>query len=351
MHTEEHGLTQYCSSLLFLANFAFFAPLCCSPIREGAIDTIAGFHHITAIAGDPQRNLDFYARVLGQRFVKRTVNFDAPDTYHFYFADYAGSPGTVLTFFPWTRARVGVKGSGEAAAVAYNVPPESLGDWSARLEAAGFAPAQQTERFGERLLRVQDPDGMEVELVGAAQRPAVEAWVGGPVPSGMELGGFHSTTLQVRDVEASAVVLRELFGWQEVGREGSRTRYAVAGSGDPSVPGRIIDLLHVPDLPPGRMGAGIIHHVAFRTPDEAAQERWRALLLAEGFNVTPVRDRQYFRSIYFTEPNGVLYEIATDAPGFGWDEPLDALGETLKLPPWLEPRRAELEATLPPIKS
>lgn len=308
---------------------------------------MAGFHHITALAGDPQRNLDFYAGLLGQRLVKQTVNFDAPETYHFYFADYAGSPGTVLTFFPWPRARKGVRGVGEAWAAAYAVPLDSLAEWRVRLARAGAEFPPEEERFGERVLPVVDPDGMVVELVGVPNPPAVQPWAGGPVPAGMELRGFHSITLAVRDEAASAVLLTDLFGWSLVGREGNRSRYAVPGD----VPGRVVDLLAFPEMGRGKMGAGTIHHVAFRTPDDAAELRWRALLESEGFGVTPVRDRQYFHSIYFNEPNGVLFEIATDTPGFAWDEPLEQLGSALRLPPWLEPQRERLSAVLPPIRA
>jgi glyoxalase family protein len=314
---------------------------------------MAGFHHITAISGDPQRNVNFYQNLLGQRFVKKTVNFDDPGTYHLYYADYAGSPGTVITFFPWARAQPGIKGSGEAIAVAYGVPRESLDAWEARLRSGGARVGQRGERFGEPYLSVSDPDGMVVELVGVGELPAITPWQNGPVPADMELRGFHATTLQVRDAAASAVLLREHFGWSEVGREGNRTRYQAPASAAPygtaPLPGRIVDLLEQPNLPPGRMGAGTIHHVAFRTPSDATQAGWRAQLVAEGFGVTPMRDRQYFHSIYFNEPNGVLYEIATDQPGFAWDEPVESLGQSLKLPPWLEPQRKRIEGILAPL--
>lgn len=302
---------------------------------------LAGIHHITAIAGDPQRNLGFYVGVLGQRLIKKTVNFDDPGTYHFYFADYSGTPGTVLTFFPWAGMRRGVKGSGEATAVAYNVAAGALPGWQARLAARGIA-ATPDERFGEPLLAFEDPDGMAVELVGAAHLPSVARWEGGPVASELALRGFHSTTLQVRDLALSAALLRESFGWHEVAREGNRTRFAIDGASA----GRVVDLVATPDLPRGRQGAGSVHHVAFRAPDDVAQEGWRTHLARAGYGVTPVRDRQYFHSIYFQEPNGVLFEVATDTPGFLWDERIEALGTALKLPPWLEPHRTQIEASL-----
>ncbi|MGL4649190.1 MAG: ring-cleaving dioxygenase, partial [Caldilineaceae bacterium] len=317
--------------------------------EQTAPGPMAGFHHITAISGDPQRNLDFYQGVLGQRFVKKTVNFDDPGTYHLYYADYGGSPGTVITFFPWARAQPGIKGSGEAVAVAYAAPLEALDGWEARLRQSGARVGVRGERFGTPFLPVQDPDGMVIEIVGVADLPAIAAWSAGPVAAEMELRGFHSTTLQVRDAEASAVLLREHFGWSEVGREGNRIRYQApaVGSGQQTpVPGRTVDLLEVPNLPTGRMGTGTIHHVAFRTPNDASQAAWREQLVADGFGVTPKRDRQYFHSIYFNEPGGVLYEIATDTPGFAWDEALESLGSSLKLPPWLEPQRGRIEGLL-----
>jgi glyoxalase family protein len=261
----------------------------------------------------------------------------------------------VITFFPWAGAAPGVRGSGEASAVAWAVPAGSLDAWEARLRQAGVRVGERTVRFGEELLTLQDPDGMVIELVAMADAPNVVAWPGGPVPAEMELRGFHSTTLQVRDAAASAALLREHFGWSEAGREGNRTRYvapetSAAAAGAP-LPGRIVDLVETPSLPPGRMGRGTIHHVAFRTPDDATQSGWRAQLVADGFGVTPMRDRQYFHSIYFSEPNGVLYEIATEPPGFSWDEPVESLGQSLKLPPWLEPQRERIEQALVPLKT
>lgn len=306
---------------------------------------MAGFHHVTAIASDAQRTLDFYVKVLGQRLVKQTVNFDAPQVYHFYFADGAGSPGTVLTFFPWANARVGRRGVGETASVAYGAPRGALEFWRDRFAHEGVAIVADEVRFGEALLAVLDPDGMRVELVEVADAPEVVVWDKSPVPVEAALRGFHSVTLQVRDAEASAVVLRENFGWSLLGQEGNRIRYGVEGN----VPGRFVELLETPDAAHAVEGAGSVHHVAFRTPDDAAEALWREALLADRFDVTPVRDRSYFHSIYFREPNGVLYEIATDAPGFATDESVDELGGSLKLPEWLEARRAEIVARLAPI--
>lgn len=306
---------------------------------------MAGLHHITAIASDAQRNLDFYVGLLGQRLVKQTVNFDAPQVYHFYFADGAGSPGTVLTFFPWANARAGRRGAGETAAVAYNVVQGTLSFWRERFERAGVPLVADESRFGEPLIAVLDPDGMRIELVEALGAPAIAQWEKGPIPGEFALRGFHSATLQVRDAEASAVLLRESFGWVQVEQEGNRTRYSIDGD----IPGRIIDLLETPDAANSVEGAGSVHHIAFRTPDDATEAMWRETLLAERFDVTPVRDRSYFHSIYFREPNGILYEIATDIPGFATDESVDELGTSLMLPEWFEARRAEIVSRLAPI--
>lgn len=307
--------------------------------------SMAGLHHVTAIASDPQRNLDFYVRVLGQRLVKQTVNFDAPQVYHFYYADGAGAPGSVLTFFPWANARRGVRGAGETVAVAYAVPSGAIAYWRQRLAEYGVDIFGEEHRFGAQVLSFLDPDGMRVELVESDTLPAVTPWTGSSVPQEVMLHGFHSVTLLVRDAAESALLLTEDFGWRSLGSEGNRHRYGVDGE----APGRVVDLLETPDAPALVEGYGSIHHIAFRTPDEETQLRWRELLLAERFNVTPVRDRQYFRSIYFREPNGVLYEVATDAPGFAVDESMETMGSALMLPAWFEPRRGEISARLAPI--
>jgi glyoxalase family protein len=295
------------------------------------------------MAGDPQANLDFYHNLLGQRLVKKTVNFDDPGTYHFYFADATGTPGTVLTFFPWPHARRGAPGNGEAAAVAYTIRPGSADYWRARLGAAGVVVGQSQTRFGQEVIPFRDPDGMAVELVVSDAPATVQYWTEGPVPAEHALRGFHSVTLWLDEVERTAALLTGPMGYTLVGQEGSRTRLAGA-SGDI---GLYVDLLHRPGQPRGRFGVGSIHHVAFRTIDDGEQLEYQAALRAAGFDVTPVRDRQYFHSIYFRAPGGVLFEVATDAPGFLYDETADALGSALRLPPWLEPRRAEIEAYLP----
>lgn len=304
---------------------------------------LLGIHHVTALAADPQTNVDFYAGVLGMRLVKLTVNFDVNEVYHLYYGDGAAQPGTILTFFPYPGAPRGRRGAGQVAATALSVPRGSLVFWSAHLAAHGVATEPVATILGEEVLAFQDPDGMALELVAVADpRPG---WAAGPVPLDYAIRGFHGATLWLRDPALSAAMLTEL-GFREGGREGARARFVVGAGG----PGQQVDLLAVPDAPNGAEAAGIVHHVAWRAADDAAQAAWRQRVLAMGRQVTPVRDRQYFRSIYFHEPGGVLYEIATDGPGFATDEALDQLGTGLKLPPWLESRRAELARALPPLR-
>ncbi len=309
-------------------------------------ESITGIHHITAMASDPQRNINFYVNVLGQRLVKTTVNFDDPGTYHFYYGDEAGTPGTILTFFPWPSARRGQRGVGEVAATAYAVLPGTLPAWQQRLTGYGVTTSAPQTRFGETLLSFQDPDGMVVELIETASGAAIQHWAAGPVPAEMAARGFHSATLWVASPEPSVELLTQMFGWQRVGQEGSRIRVQAPGGGL----GSQLDLVALPNQARGRLGAGSVHHIAFRTEDDPTQLAWRQALLAAGYGVTPVQDRQYFHSIYFREPAGVLYEIATNPPGFTWDEPVAQLGSSLKLPPWLEPQRAQIERVLPGIE-
>jgi glyoxalase family protein len=305
---------------------------------------IQGLHHITAMAGNAQANLDFYHTLLGQRLVKRTVNFDDPGTYHFYFADETGTPGTVLTFFPWPSAKRGERGNGEASAVAYTIRPGSVAYWRERLSAHGVTVTDEAPRFGQPVLAFTDPDGMRLELIASAAPATIRHWADGPVPADHALRGFHSVTLWLEDTRATAALLVEHLGYTFVGEEGDRARFAGA-SGDV---GLYVDLVARPGQPRGRFGVGSIHHVAFRTVDDSEQLEYLGALQAAGFGVSPVRDRQYFHSIYFRSPGGVLFEVATDAPGFLYDEPVESLGQTLKLPSWLESRRDEIEAFLPP---
>lgn len=304
---------------------------------------VQGLHHITAIASDPQANVDFYHNLLGQRLVKRTVNFDDPGTYHFYFADKVGTPGTVLTFFPWRHMRRGQRGNGETGATAYAIRPQSLAFWRKRLTDQDVVVSETQQRFGADVLSFQDPDGMLVELITHDGPATIELWEDGPVPAEHALQGFHSVTLWLADANATAVLLTEQLGYTAVGQEGNRTRFKAAGDDV----GLYVDLLERPGMPYGRMGAGTVHHIAFRTVDDTEQGEYLASLRAAGQQVTPVQDRQYFHSIYFRSPGGVLFEIATDAPGFLYDEPVDELGQNLKLPPWFETHRREIESVLP----
>lgn len=305
---------------------------------------ILGLHHVTAIASDPQRILDFYTQLLGLRFVKRTVNFDDPGSYHFYLGDDVGSPGTILTFFAWPRATRGSLGIGETSALAFSVAAAAIDFWEQRLLSAGVPAERADDRFGDPVLSFGDPDGMRVELIGARDSGEHRLPRTSDIPRECAIYGFHSVTLCEAGFESTAKVL-ETMGFRQAGQENNRIRFAAEGN----QPGRYIDVLVQPQLIYGNMGAGTIHHIAFRTPDNAAQLEWRAILAGLSLNVTPVLDRCYFHSIYFREPGGVLFEIATDPPGFSIDEALESLGESLKLPPWLEKHRAAIERALPPI--
>ncbi len=307
---------------------------------------IAGLHHVTAIASDPQRNLDFYAGVLGLRFVKRTVNFDDPGTYHFYFGDARGTPGTILTFFAWPGARRGIRGIGQVDAVAFSIPQNSMGYWLERLEQQ-HVPAERTSlRFDEELIRFVDPDGLLIELVESAVPVNVEHWQGSSVPAEHTIRGFHSVSAALEGYERTAKLLTESFGYRLVNESNNRFRFA---SQNETAAGRVIDLLCMPDAHPGRVAAGSVHHIAFRARDAEEQRQWREHLVSLGYNVTPVINRVYFHSIYFREPGGILFEIATDPPGFTLDEDLNQLAESLRLAPWLESSRAQIEKVLPPI--
>jgi glyoxalase family protein len=312
---------------------------------------LPGIHHITAIAGDPQANVDFYHNLLGQRLVKKTVNFDDPGTYHFYFGDEIGTPGTILTFFPWRGAARGRRGNGEVAATAYTIRPGSLDYWQKHLTNHGVTPGERQKRFGADVLPFQDPDGMIVEFIVDDRPDPVQIWEEGPVPAEHALRGFHSATLWVDQAAATADLLTNSLGYTFAGQEGSRHRFHAAGDDIGDDTGRTIDLLERPGELHGRLGAGSVHHIAFRTPDDDEQGGYLTALRGEGYNVTPVQDRQYFHSIYFRAPSGVLFEIATDAPGFLYDEPVAELGTHLKLPPWLEPSRARISQKLPAIQT
>jgi glyoxalase family protein len=307
--------------------------------------TIPGIHHITAIAGDPQRNLDFYTTILGLRLIKLTVNFDDPGTYHFYFGNEDGTPGSILTFFPWPHAPRGTVGSGQVTATTFAVPLGSGPYWRSRLSTHGRAVTDAGERFGEAILAFNDPDGLPIELVATRHANPVLAWKDTPVERAHAICGFHSATLSEEGYEQTARLLTDTMGFSLVGNEGSRFRYQAGDGGA----GAIVDLLCTPDRRSGRLGTGTVHHIAWRTPDDAQQLQWRAELARLGYNVTPVIDRNYFHSIYYREPGGVLFEIATDPPGFAVDESKEHLGERLVLPHQYESQRSSLERILPPL--
>ncbi len=308
-----------------------------------------GLHHVTAICGSAQRNLDFYAGLLGLRLVKRTINFDDPGTYHLYYGDGTGRPGTILTFFPWAHAARGRRGAGEVSVTAFSVPAASLGWWADRLAAAKVPATRGDGSFGDgATLRFADPDGMMLELVADDAAPAGEAWPGSPVPGVHALRGFQRVYATVAQGEGTSRLLTEVLGFSLHGEEGNVARFVAAASEGQA--GRFIDLTIEPLDRPGSSGAGTVHHIAWRTPDDAMQVALRERLLGLGYQVSPVMERNYFRSIYFREPGGVLFEVATDGPGFADDEPQESLGQDLKLPPWLEGKRAQIEAALPALR-
>ena len=304
-----------------------------------------GIHHVTAIAGEPQRNVDFYAGLLGLRLVKKTVNFDDPGTYHLYYGDGAGTPGSIMTFFPWPGAPHGRIGSGQLTVTSFSIPAASLGYWTERLVENGVRFEKPEERFGETVLRFSDPDGLRLELV-AAEEDNRAGWADGPAAAENAVRGFDHVTLAVADPSRTAELMTDSLGFRQSGGTEGRTRYE-AGEGGP---GNTVDVADATGFPRGTMGVGTVHHVAFRAPDDETQLELREKVASLGYNVTPVLDRNYFRSIYFREPGGVLFEIATDPPGFTVDEDPEHLGENLKLPPWLESRRDQLEEVLPPLR-
>lgn len=306
---------------------------------------ILGLHHVTAIAGDPQANVDFYAGILGLRLVKRTVNFDDPTTYHLYYGDGTGRPGTLLTFFPWPGAPRGRPGAGQVATTTLAVPDGSLDFWRRRLEAAGISVDGPRRRLGETVLALRDPDDMEVELVEGTPTAARAPWTGGPVAADRAVRGIAGVSLREDGFESTAALLTARLGMREGDQEGDRFRFLV-GRGEEAT---AVDLLCRPGTLRGRVAVGSVHHVAWRVAGPEEQERVRDGLVGRGLNVTPVLDRRYFRSIYFREPGGVLFEVATDTPGFTIDEAEHDLGRSLALPPWLEGERERIEAALPEL--
>jgi glyoxalase family protein len=305
---------------------------------------LRGIHHITAIATEPQRNLDFYTAVLGLRFVKRTVNFDDPSTYHFYFGDRTGQPGTALTFFPWPQARRGTGGVGQVTTISFAIAQSAINFWKSRLQEHHVISEQMAPRFGEMVLRFTDPDGLLVELITSRQLDDIDLAYNSDVPREFAIHGFHAPTFEVQRADKTEQLLHAL-GFELLTEEKMHRRFSVNARSTSAA----VDLIERPDGHFGFNSAGTVHHIAFRCADEAEQLEWRKRIVDVGLHVTPVIDRQYFHSIYFLEPGGILFEIATDGPGFTADEPVEHLGEGLKLPAQYEPHRAEIARILPPI--
>ncbi|MGS0687792.1 ring-cleaving dioxygenase [Nakamurella sp. GG22] len=304
-----------------------------------------GLHHVTAIATSPQRNVDYYTRTLGLRLVKQTVNFDAPDSYHLYYGDEQGSPSSLITFFPWPGVPKGRQGAGMTTATAFSVPGNSLGWWHQRLTGLEIDADAPRTRDQEEVLTFRDPDGMVIDLV-ASDGDHRSGWDGvADIPAEHAVRGLHAVTLSERQLDPSAHMLTDLLGMNFTSEEGDRSRFGMAEGSS----GALIDVsAGVADR--GLQAGGTVHHIAFRAPDLETMTSWQQELMSKGVSVTQILDRQYFKSIYFREPGGVLFEIATDAPGFAVDEPLLELGRKLKLPPWLEPDREQIAAALPPLQ-
>ncbi|SHF21300.1 glyoxalase family protein [Fodinibius roseus] len=302
-----------------------------------------GIHHITAVAGDPRRNYWFYTQVLGLRLVKKTVNFDDPTIYHLYYGNASGEPGTILTFFPWEHLEDGKPDRGQVVAVSFSVPANSREFWLTRLKEQDVDMEPPFERFGREIIGLQDPDGLHLELVLEPKAEALGGWAGGPVPQACAIRGIHGATLAEKDYAATGRLLEEELGFELTDQLDDRYLYESAG-----LLGSTIELIDRFG-PNGRPGKGTVHHIAFRAKDEEDQQAIRRRLLNKGYYLTEVKDRDYFKSVYFHEPGGILFEIATDPPGFTRDEKLESLGGALQLPRWLEDQRHRIEAELTPL--
>ncbi len=308
--------------------------------------TLPGIHHVTALTADAQKNIDFYTGVLGLRMIKVTVNFDDPTTYHLYYGDESGRPGSAMTFFAWPGARRGRVGPPQVTVTGFAVPAAALDYWRERLKERGVNGLTEEDRFDDKVLSFRDPDDMRLEIV-ATREPGGDAPAGGPIPPDFAIRGFHGVTIAELGPDPTIALLSGVMGFREEATDNGRTRYRAEG-GSPYA--SAVDIVKVSTESRGFNGAGTVHHVAFRVPDDAQQTAWQSEIGQRGLAVSPVMNRCYFHSIYFREPGGVLFEIATDGPGFTLDESPESLGQALQLPPWMESDRAELEKVLPPLR-
>ena len=307
---------------------------------------IRSLHHVTATVAEAQPDLDFYVGLLGQRLVKKTVNFDNPGVYHFYYGDERGTPGSIMTTFPYAGkgVRQGTKGVGQVTVTSFSAPAASLGFWRRRLAEHGVAFIDEGTAFGEEAITFLDPSGLTIRIVGTAADERA-AWTGEGVPAEHAIRGIHSGSLLVRDPSATIALVSAILDGAVIGESEHITRMGISGS----APGQLLEIIRADDEPGAVNGVGTVHHIAFAAADDAQQLAVQAEIRRRGMHVTDVLDRQYFHSIYFREPNGVLFEVATNPPGFAVDEDVAQLGRALKLPPWEEPRRAAIEATLPQV--
>lgn len=306
---------------------------------------ILGLHHVTAIACNAKKNHDFYTKILGLRLVKRTVNFDDPGTYHFYYGNETGQPGTILTFFPWEGIRRGRIGTGQATSTSFRVPQDSFPFWLKRFQEHDVVFNNPSDRFDDEVIALLDPDGLKLELVTSPNGDEGAPWTTEEIDSTSAIKGFYNVTLSLEGYQRTADLITELFGYEYESEHVNRFRFRNINN----EPANILDLVCLPSGQRGTVAGGSVHHIAFRVANESEQLELREKLLERGFNTTPQLDRNYFKSVYFREPGGVLFEIATDPPGFTADEDIDSLGKELKLPSWLEPRRDEIEKVLPEI--
>lgn len=309
--------------------------------------SINGIHHITVMASDPQANYDFYTQILGMRFIKKTVNFDAPDVYHLYYADEVGTPGTVLTFFPFPNARQGRRGTGEITIVAFSVPSISLQYWMARFANLSISFDGPKKRFGYEYIGLLDPDGMKIEIAADPNSDSTMGWYNGEIPAEHSIRKFFGSTFYLNDAKSTEELLTRVMGAKFISEENKIRRFYFGEDESLS----FVDIIQDPKAPRAVSGAGSVHHIAWRTANDEEQLNWRKRILEHGLYPTEVVDRNYFHSIYFREPGGILFEIATDQPGFMVDETFENLGTELKLPEWHEPKRKLIEQILIPLNT